>query len=137
MNTKTFDNNGNIVIETPDEHYRKAIFLWKKDCKQNWDDLLNSSLEDLAERVNKIIAEEKEKAEKSGAKAPKIDEIIKMEEFKTWAKSNEKYQNFVTRVQKAKNDPTVGDDEMKKLKAESTPLIKELAKEYKKVLVAA
>ena len=137
MNTKTFDNNGNIVIVTPDEHYRKAIFLWKKDPKQNWDDLLNSSLEDLTKRVDEIIAAEKEKAEKTGAKLPKIDEIIKMEEFKTWAKSNEKYLSFVTRVQKAKNDPTVGDDEMKKLKAESAPLIRELAKEYKKVLAAA
>lgn len=134
---KTFDEHGNIAIVTPDQHYRKAIFLWKKDRKQNWDDLLNSSLEDLTNRVDEIIAAEKEKAEKNGTKLPKIDEIIKMEEFKTWAKTNEKYLDFVTRVQKAKNDPTVGDDEMKKLKAESAPLIKELAKEYKKVLAAA
>lgn len=136
MNTKTFDEHGNIVIVTPDEHYRKAIFLWKKS-RENWDDLLNSSLEDLTKRVNEIIAAEKEKAEKNGTKLPKIDEIIKMEEFKTWAKKSEKYLDFVTRVQKAKNDPTVGDDEIKKLKAESAPLIKELAKEYKKVLAAA
>ena len=137
MITQTFDEKGNILIPTPDYHYRKAIFLWKRNPKQNWDDLLNSSIEDLTERVNKIIAEEKEKAEKSGAKVPNISEIIKMEEFKTWAKTNEKYLDFVTRVQKAKNDPTVGDDEIKKLKAESAPLIKELAKEYKKVLAAA
>lgn len=137
MNTKTFDEHGNIAIVTPDEHYRKAIFLWKRNPKQNWDDLLNSSLEDLAERVNKILSEEKEKAEKSGTKVPNISEIIKMEEFKNWARTNEKYLDFVTRVQKAKNDPTVGDDEMKKLKAESAPLIKELAKDYKKVLAAA
>ena len=133
---KTFDERGNIIIPTPDQHYRKAIFLWKK-THENWDDLLNSSLEELTKRVDEIIAAEKEKAEKNGTKLPKIDEIIKMEEFKTWAKTNEKYLNFVTRVQKAKNDPTVGDDEMKKLKAESAPLIKELAKEYKKVLAAA
>ena len=137
MNSKTFDEKGNILIPTPDYHYRKAIFLWKRNPKQNWGDLLNSSLEDLEKRVGEIIAEEKEKAEKSGTKVPKIDEIIKMEEFKTWAKTNEKYLDFVTRVQKAKNDPTVGDDEMKILKAESAPLIKELAKEYKKVLAAA
>lgn len=133
---KTFDENGNIVIETPDLQYRKAIFLWKRDQSQNWDDLLNLSIEDLTKRVDEIIAAEK-KAKKSGAKVPKIDEIIKMDEFREWAKSNEKYISFVTRVQKAKNDPTVGDDEMKKLKAESAPLIKELAKEYKKVLAAA
>lgn len=137
MNTKTFDEHGNIAIVTPDQHYRKAIFLWKRNPKQNWDDLLNTSIEDLTKRVDEIIAAEKEKAEKNGTKLPKIDEIIKMEEFKTWAKTNEKYLDFVTRVQKAKNDPTVGDDEMKKLKAESAPLIKELAKEYKKVLAAA
>ena len=137
MNTKTFDNNGNIIIETPNEIYRKAIFLWKKQKNQNWDDLLNFSLEDLTKRVDEIIAAEKEKAEKSGTKVPNISEIIKMDEFKTWAKTNEKYLDFVNRVQKAKNDPTVGDDEMKKLKAESAPLIKELAKEYKKVLAAA
>lgn len=134
MNTKTFDNNGNIVIETPDEHYRKAIFLWKRDRKQSWNDLLNSSLEDLTKRVDEIIAA---KAENSVTKLPNISEIIKMDEFKTWAKTNEKYLDFVTRVQKAKNDPTVGDDQIKKLKAESAPLIKELAKEYKKVLAAA
>ena len=132
---KTFDNNGNIVIETPDEHYRRAVFLWKRDRKQNWDDLLNSSLEELTKRVEDIVAAEKEKSEKSGTKLPNISEIIKMEEFKTWAKSNEKYISFVTRVQKAKK--TVGDDEMKKLKAESEPLLKWLAKEYKKVLTAA
>lgn len=134
---KTFDERGNIIIPTPDEHYRKAIFLWKRNPKQKWDDLLNSSLEDLTKRVDEIIAAEKEKAEKSGTKVPNISEIIKMEEFKTWAKSNEKYLSFVTRVQKAKNDPTVGDDEMKKLKAESAILIKELAKDYKKILAAA
>ena len=137
MNTKTFDERGNIVIEKPDMQYRKAIFLWKRNPKQNWDDLLNISIEDLTKRVDEILAAEKEKAEKSRAKVPKIDEIIKMEEFKTWAKTNEKYLDFVTRVQKAKNDPTVGDEEMKKLKAESAPLIKELAKEYKKVFAAA
>lgn len=137
MNTKTFDEHGNIIVETPNGHYSKAIFLWKRDRKQNWDDLLNISIEDLTKRVDEILAAEKQKAEKSGAKVPKIDEIIKMEEFKTWAKTNEKYLSFVTRVQNAKNDPTVGDDEMKKLKAESAPLIKELAKEYKKVLAAA
>lgn len=134
---KTFDEHGNIIIPTPDEQYRNAIFIWKRDPSQNWDDLLNSSLEDLTKRVNEIIAAEKEKAEKSGTKVPNISEIIKMEEFKNWAKTNEKYLDFVSRVQKAKNDPTVGDDEMKKLKAESAPLIKELAKEYKKVLAAA
>lgn len=134
---KTFDEHGNIIIPTPDEQYRNAIFLWKRDPSQNWDDLINSSLEDLAERVNKIIAEEKEKAEKSGTKVPNISEIIKMEEFKNWAKTNDKYLDFVSRVGKAKNDPTVSDDEMKKLKAESAILIKELAKDYKKVLAAA
>ena len=137
MNTKTFDEHGNIIIPTPDEQYRKAIFLWKRNPKQNWDDLLNISVEDLTKRVDEIVAAEKEKAEKNGTKLPKIDEIIKMEEFKTWAKTNEKYINFVSRVGKAKNDPTVSDDEMKKLKAESAILIKELAKDYKKVLAAA
>ena len=136
MNTKTFDEHG-IVIDTPDQHFRKAIFLWKRNPKQNWDDLLNSSLEDLTKRVDEIIAAEKEKAEKSSTKVPNISEIIKMEEFKNWAKTNEKYLDFVSRVGKAKNDPTVGDDEMKKRKAESATLIKELAKEYKKVLAAA
>lgn len=134
---KTFDEHGNIIVPTPDEHYRKAIFLWKRDPKQNWDDLLNSSLEDLTKRVDEIIADEKEKAEKSGTKVPNISEIIKMEEFKNWAKNNEKYLDFVSRVGKAKNDPTVSDDEIKKLKAESAILIKELAKDYKKVLAAA
>lgn len=131
---KTFDEHGNIIVETPDGHYSKAIFLWKRDRKQKWEDIINSSLEDLAERVNKIIAAEKEKAEKSGTKMPKIDEIIKMDEFREWAKTNEKYLDFVSRV--GKNDPTVSDDEMKKLKIESKSLIKELAKEYKKVLAA-
>ena len=137
MNTKTFDEKGNILIPTPDYHYRKAIFLWKRNPKQNWDDLLNTSIEDLTKRVDEIIAAEKEKAEKSGTKVPKIDEIIKMEEFREWAKSNGKYVDFVTRVKNAKSDPTVSDDEMKKLKAESVTIIKELAKEYKKVLAAA
>ena len=137
MKTNTFDEKGNIAIPTPDYHYRKAIFLWNRNPKQNWDDLLNSSLEDLTKRVDEIIAKEKEMAEKSGTKVPKIDEIIKMEEFREWAKSNGKYVDFVTRVKKSKSDPTVSDDEMKKLKDESARLIKELAKEYKKVLVAA
>ena len=137
MKTNTFDEKGNIVIPTPDYHYRKAIFLWKRNPKQNWDDLLNTSIEDLTKRVDEIIAKEKEMAEKSGAKVPKIDEIIKMQEFREWAKSNGKYVDFVTRVQRAKNDPSVSDDEMKKLKDESARLIKELAKDYKKVLVAA
>lgn len=134
MATKIYDEHG-IVSIPRDEHYHNAIFLWKRDRKANWEDLLTAP--DLEERVKAILAEEKEKAEKSGMKIPKIDEILKMEEFKTWAKTNEKYLDFVTRVQKAKNDPTVGDDELRKLKAESAPLIKELAKEYKKVLAAA
>ena len=55
MNTKTFDEHGNIIVETPDEHYGKAIFLWKRDRKQKWEDIINSSLEELTKRVEDIV----------------------------------------------------------------------------------